>query len=220
MSPEHEKRNREKRFARIRRAKWLLRFVPRRARFHHYPLIGRFADIARKRDYLWSFRTESVRPAIYAGSILAMQPLLGVQAVLAFFTALVLRANVMVTVGLQFITTPLTFLFIYKGTFEIGQWALATTGLRSKAQSFQNDDAFLQQLSGLLQSVASPEAWTTIDWGGMIMALILGGLIAGAAVGAVLDLIWRFLSGRADARRIRKAQIRHSDSTPNPTPPK
>lgn len=204
MSPEHHE-HRKKRFARIRRAKWFLRFVPRRARFHHYPLIGRFADIARKRDYLWSFRTESVRPALYYGSVLAFMPVMGIQVGIAFFVALFARANVMVMAALQFITTPVTFLFIYKGTYEVGYLALTAAGLSSRDERLGSEEAFTTKLKNILSSVTSPEAWGSMNWGEMITALFVGGLIVGVTVGFILDVIWRIASGQAEAHKLRRA---------------
>ncbi len=204
MSPEHHE-HRKKRFARIRRAKWFLRYVPRRARFHRYPLIGRFADIARKRDYLWSFRTESVRPALYYGAILAFMPIMGIQVGIAFFVAILARANVMVMAALQFITTPVTFLFIYKGTYEVGRIALSTAGIGTRDESIGGDAAFTTKLMNILSSVTSPEAWGSMNWGEMIAALFTGGLIVGVMVGFVLDVIWRIASSQAEARKLRRA---------------
>lgn len=215
MSPEHHE-NRKKRFARIRRAKWFLRFVPRRARFHRYPLIGRFADIARKRDYLWSFRTESVRPALYYGTILAFMPIMGIQVGVAFFVAVLARANVMVMAALQFITTPVTFLFIYKGTYEVGHIALTAAGLGTEDESIGSHEAFTTKLQNILRSVTSPEAWGSMNWGEMIAALFTGGLIVGVTVGFILDVIWRIASGQAEARKLRRA-VKKMDSGSTPS---
>ena len=61
--PPEEHQAREARFARLRRLKQFLRFMPRRAVMHKYPVIGRFAEAARKRAYLWSFKSTHVRPS-------------------------------------------------------------------------------------------------------------------------------------------------------------
>ena len=112
--PHHE------RFARLRRVKQVLRFMPRRAMLHKYPLVGRFADAARQRAYLWSLKPESMRPALYAGSILSLLPVMGVQLPLALLLSLLLRANFMVLGGLQFITNPFTAAPIYYATHQLG----------------------------------------------------------------------------------------------------
>lgn len=220
MSPEHHD-NRKERFARIRRAKWFLRFMPRRARLHRYPLIGRFADMARKRDYLWSFRTESVRPALYAGAIVALLPLLGVQIAVAFVLALLFRANVMILVGLQFITTPFTAPPLYYATYHVGLVAIEAVGFDTEAHIVQDDAALIEELESIDQSLGEPERTWPQRWGTTLIALIVGGLIVGGLIGLALDIIWRFASGQADARRLRRAgQKLHSDSTPARAPPK
>lgn len=220
MSPEHHE-HRQKRFARIRRAKWFLRFMPRKARFHRYPLIGRFADFARKRDYLWSFRTESVRPALYIGSVIALLPLLGIQVAVAFALALMSRANVMLLVGLQFITTPITAPPLYYATYHVGRAAMEAVGFEKVPQHVESEAALIQELETMDQSITvSDQKWSD-RWGGTIVALMIGGLIVGSLVGFILDIIWRYGSGRAEARKIRRAvQKIDSGSTPSPTAPK
>ncbi len=214
MSPEHHE-HRQKRFARIRRAKWFLRFMPRRARLHHYPLIGRFADFARQRDYLWSFRIESVRPALYVGSIIALLPLLGIQVAVAFGLALLTRANVMLLVGLQFITTPFTALPIYYGTYYIGSTVVAAVGMETTAEVLNSEEELIQELESLDESISQSNPVTPRQWGNAIIAMMVGGLICGVILGGILDLIWRFVSGRLSMRRVNRiARKIHSGSTP------
>jgi uncharacterized protein (DUF2062 family) len=219
MSPEPDE-SRHKRHARIRRIKWLLRFAPRRARFHRYPLIGRFADIARQRDYLWSFRTESVRPAIYAGSILSLMPVLGFQAAIAFGLSLLLRANVMVLIGLQFITTPFTAPPIYYGTYHTGRTVLNVVGANTAPAEVSDQAELFEEIQELDEPPQNPTVDSSRRWSALVLPLVVGGLAAGIVLGTVLDGIWRFLSSRADARRFRRVQARHSDSTPPRAPPK
>jgi uncharacterized protein len=217
------------RFARIRRAKWLLRFTPRRASLHRYPFIGRFADFARKRSYLWSFRTDQVRPALYAGSIIALLPILGVQIPVAFVLAIIFRSNVMLLVGLQFITNPFTAWFIYPATYQVGRTVIEATGFGSSIEVSPSDHAYLSP-----EALASYEPddgnhehlphvrhrWTQ-RLGTAINALVLGGVIVGSALGLVLDLIWRFSVSRAGGDRgppVRRRGDRSGSTTPRPPP--
>lgn len=110
------------RHARIRRVKWLLRYLPRKATLHRYPFLKFFAESARKRAYLWSFRMPEVTPALYAGFILTFIPLYGIQIPCALALALLFRANLMILVGLQLISNPLTIGPIYYVAFKIGQF--------------------------------------------------------------------------------------------------
>lgn len=230
MSAE-EHAHRQHRFARIRRAKLFLRFMPRRAVFHKYPLVGRFAALARRRSHLWSFKSQYVRPALYFGSILSLQPIMGVQLPAAFLLALLLRANFMVLGGLQFITNPATAVPLYYGTYELGRAVINVSGF---GQSIEVEDtpAFDPDAAPTLgdEEPASPRPapaapasrrhrWTRAV-GTHINALMLGGLIAGSALGLVLDLLWQFGARRAEVHRIKVlARKAHSDSTPpQPTP--
>ncbi len=129
----HHHHQRLLRFARIRRLKLLLRYMPRRARFHTYPLVGRFAAFARKRSYLWTFRYAQIRPSLYLGSILTLIPIPG-QLPIAFFLCLGFRANFMVMGGLQFVSNPVTSLPFFFGTYKLGAAILDITGISANKE--------------------------------------------------------------------------------------
>ncbi|WP_221029551.1 DUF2062 domain-containing protein [Actomonas aquatica] len=218
MDHDHHE-HRKRRWARIRRVKALLRYTPRRARFHRYPVIGRFADVARKRAYLWSFRKEHVRPALYAGAIAALLPIMGVQVPVAFALALLLRSNVMILVGLQFITNPFTAAPLYYGTYQLGHWIILQSGFGVSTEVVPGDAGVpLEQTGGLDLHGPDELAWTQ-TLGTTFNSLVLGGVIAGALLGLILDIIWRNGVAQAEAHRVKVAERkRHSDSTP-PVPP-
>lgn len=118
-------------FARIRRAKFWLRYMPRRARFHTYPLVGRFATFARPRSYLWRFNYPQIRPAFYFGSILTLLPIPG-QIPTGFLLCLLLRTNFMIMAALQFVSNPATTIPLLIGTYKLGAFTLDLTGLASR----------------------------------------------------------------------------------------
>ncbi|HRQ64667.1 MAG TPA: DUF2062 domain-containing protein [Xanthomonadaceae bacterium] len=158
---------------RRRRLRVLLRRLPRRANVHRYPVIRWFAHLAGKAPFLWSYKHENVAPALYAGAVLAFLPLYGFQFVLAFGVALLFRANLTVTVGLQFITNPFTILPIYGFTGLVGSRLMTTVG-------------FGEEL---------PTALFYTN------ALFIGGVTVGLCVALVADLLWRFFAW--EARRFR-----------------
>lgn len=224
---------RKARFERIRRAKWLLRFLPRRARFHTYPVVGRFAAFARKRDYLWSFRYETLRPSFYMGSIVSLLPLMGVQIPIVFGLCLLLRTNLMVAGGLQFLTNPVTFAPVYYGTFKLGEIVLFHSGWGpvESVPAVPSPDPALT----LDQATEIEPTTTTGNWLGelarrfrvnnlshLFNSMALGGLISGAAVGAALDLLWRFFILPAARLRAAKkpitAQVTPHDPSDTSTP--
>ena len=154
-----------RRHARIRRVKQLLRWMPRRANVDRYPVLKWFAAAARKRPYLWSFKTSSCTPAFYFGSIITFLPLVGIQIPLAFLGALACRANLPITIALQAISNPLTVPFLYPMYFLLGRRVIRFFGLGEDV-----NPVF-----------------------GAMHATFLGGAIIGLTVGIVLDLIYRLL---------------------------
>ncbi len=198
--PPEEHQAREARFARLRRLKQFLRFMPRRAVMHKYPVIGRFAEAARKRAYLWSFKSTHVRPSFYAGSILSLLPVMGVQLPLAFILCLLLRGNFMVMGGLQFITNPFTAAPIYYATHQLGKTIIEASGFGQSVDPVEPIE--LEALTDLSHpprlepaKVSPPMPAHEMHWGRRIgtaiNALVIGGVISGALLGLLLDLLWR-----------------------------
>lgn len=149
---------------RIRRAKRLLRPLPRRSNLHRWPIIKWFAKAARKSPYIWKFGEREVRMAIYLGSIITFLPIFGAQFAVAFLVALAVRANLLVIMSIQLVTNPVTFAPIYILTKMLGSWLVDLWGLPA------------------LHSGISKGAYE----------LIIGGLVAGILFGFILDLIFRF----------------------------
>jgi uncharacterized protein (DUF2062 family) len=116
---DEEQKLRKKYYSGVRRTKYLLRYMPRRSNINRYPVLKWFANHARKRDYLWSFRTSAVTPAFYIGWIVTLLPLVG-QSIIGFFLALIFRANLMIVVALQFVSTPVTAVPIWAANYIVG----------------------------------------------------------------------------------------------------
>jgi uncharacterized protein (DUF2062 family) len=192
-----------------RRARFVLRFMPRRAVFHKYPLIGRFATLARNRSYLWSFKRGQLRPAFYAGSILSLLPLMGVQLPIALALALLLRANLMVMGALQFLTNPFTAAPIYYATHHLGRTLIDTAGYGKSLAAIDpvtglpedGLDVVLPE-SGANSAVApAGDVHWTAQVGDALNALIIGGVVAGLMLGLLLDLLDRILVPAHDPNR-------------------
>jgi len=221
MTDEHA---RHERHARFRLWKQILRYVPRRAAFHRYPIVGRFAEMARKRSYLWSFKQPQLRPAFYAGSILSLMPVMGVQLPSAFILALLLRANFMVLGGLQFITTPFTAAPIYYATHQLGKNIIELSGF---GHSIPIEEEFEQPESvatiDALEPLPDPnDPQHEIHWGrrigSAINALVIGGAVMGTLLGVALDFSWRILTERYGPKHL---HMRRASRSTEPTgPPK
>ena len=130
MTLEEDRLHRQRR-ERIARVKRILRWMPRRSNVHRYPVLKWFARAAVKRSFLWSFRVRKVVPAIYAGCILALLPLYGIQLPLAVLLAFALRANLPILFSLQFITNPLTVLPCYLASYQVGRVVLNLFGIET-----------------------------------------------------------------------------------------
>lgn len=220
MSDEHARKDRH---ARFRLWKQVLRFIPRRAAFHRYPFVGRFAEVARKRSYLWSFRMPHLRPAFYAGSILAVMPIIGVQLPSAFILALLLRANFMVLGGLQFITNPVTAAPIYYATHQLGKNVIIWSGFGDTMEVEEDIDSIEQnskipQINGTRDEEPPPEE---MHWGrrigSAINALVIGGAIIGTLLGVLLDFSWRIFAERFGPKHLhRRGGSRSTEPTGPP----
>lgn len=154
--------------ARRRRIKRWLRPLPRRANVTRYPVIKWFADAARRRPYLWSFKRSQVMASLYAGAVLALMPVYGLQLLLGLALAILVRGNLTVMAALQMVTNPLTLGPVYFGTHALGSWLVAWAG------------------------GAAPD-----HVGAHAQALVIGGLVGGLGFAAALDLAWRALAWEA-----------------------
>jgi hypothetical protein len=175
-----EQRDRDERASRIGRVRRWLRRLPRRSNIASYPVLRWFAEAARARPYLWSFRTGSIRRAIYAGAVVAFLPFYGLQLLLALLAALLLRANLAVACALQLLTNPLSAAPSYYLTYRVGMWIIRTVELGEGRTAF----------------------------GTRVNALLLGGLVVGLGVGLAGDLVLRFVVWEAQRLRERAASSR------------
>lgn len=155
--------------ARRRRLRRWLRPLPRRANVDRYPVIKWFAEAARKRPWLWSFHRREVMVSLYAGAVLALLPVYGLQLLLGFALAVLLRGNLTVMTALQLVTNPLTLVPIYAATMLLGHTLIDATGVGRGAT----------------------EAVTHVN------ALVIGGVVAGLGFAFLLDIGWRLLAWEA-----------------------
>lgn len=154
------------------RRRWLrrlLRPLPRRTNLRRYPVLKWFAHFANKAPFLWSFKRQHVLMSLYVGCVLAFLPLYGIQFVLAFAAALLVRGNLTVMVGVQFITNPFTIVPIYGFTGWLGFVVMNTLGIGEEM--------------GRAMRVTH--------------ALFIGGAATGLAVALLADMFWRFAAWEA-----------------------
>ena len=210
-SEEHELR--QARIKRIRRVKRWLRLLPRRSNIHRYPILRLFADSARRRIYLWSFRTENAAPAIYAGCILTLLPLYGIQIPLALLLALLLRANLPILAGLQIVSNPITVLPIWYAAYQIGRNFLSVIG-------FETSPLSRGEVRIMLENFASGEWGTHLDRLMTVFGITsLGSIIMGTFIGLIATYTYRSVAIRTTASYARLVKIINDRKTRKKTPP-
>jgi uncharacterized protein (DUF2062 family) len=109
---------------RVRRVKKWFRYLPRKATIHKHPILKYFSSTIRKRSHLWSFRLPEAIPALYSGWILTMLPVMSCQIFLACIAAIIFRANIVILVALQFVSTPFTVPFLWYLDYKVGRFVL------------------------------------------------------------------------------------------------
>lgn len=170
--PAYDRESQARRHVRIRRAKQLLRPLPRKATLHRWPVLKWFAETARKRPYLWSFRVREVSVALYLGFVIAFLPIFGIQFLVAFAAAWILRANLPIIMGTQLITNLATMWAIYPALGIFGNRIITLLGI-SPIESNIGQAAY---------------------------SMVIGGTIAGIAIAFVLDMIYRIAFTQAKKR--------------------
>ena len=123
------KESRRNRFRKLWRLRWLLRWMPSKRSLGKFPVLKQFGSHLQRRKYLWSFKESRVAPAILLGSIVAFLPIFGVQLLTVVALAVLLKVNLPVIAGLQFVSNPLTLVPIYLANYKVGSWILQGIGL-------------------------------------------------------------------------------------------
>lgn len=170
----------------------MLKALPRRATLRNYPVIRWFAEAARQRPWLWSFKSPHVVPALYAGAVTGLLPVFG-QLLIGLGAALLLRANYPLIAALCFIANPLTIVPVFTVTYVVGHQLIVW---------FSPDGQEFRLGEGL-------QAMTEGDFSGAgdaFSAMLVGAIPVGIATGALLHLLWRI--GRWEARVFRSRMVR------------
>jgi len=181
---EHCPVERNLRFKRIKRLKKFLRPLPRRSNIHRYPVLKWFADTAYKRSYLWSFRGKEIRSALFFGIWISMLPIVGIQMLVVFFFALLLRANLPLIVALQWISNPLTMGPIYFADYKIGIVLLDLLGLNYPRNKLLNSDYDWSHFT-------YKELLRLID---TFPPMLVGGSVLGISLGVIAVFLYKILS--------------------------
>jgi uncharacterized protein (DUF2062 family) len=215
-----EQKMRLLRHERIARVKRLLRLMPRKATMHKFPVLKWFTKAARKRSYLWCFRVKTVVPAIYAGCILSLLPIYGIQLPLAVALSFLLRANLPILASLQFITNPLTALPAYFTAYQIGRIIMLPFGIDSPSLN-------MDEMKILMDSIRAGNWGYNFNYIGTVwLFTALGGIVLGTFLGTIGSVFYRMAAYEVvvfnDKLRALQKKIREShakeDLDQNKTP--
>ena len=184
-----------------------MRPLPRKATIHRYPVLRHFAQTARKRSYLWSFKQRHVIRAIYAGCVLSLMPIYGLQIVIAFVVSLYIRANLMVMIALQFITNPITAVPLYILCYKVGGFIIdplydnppqinIAEFIRQLLQLEGQADISDTSVGVLAQSRAN-NATPVQQFVYAMSAISAGGVVIGGIIAIILSIIYQWVAREA-----------------------
>lgn len=143
---------------------------------------------------LWMLSRRSVANAFFIGLFCALLPI-PCQMALAALGAWSLRANLPLSVGLVWITNPLTMPLIFYGNYRLGAWLLDSPA--RAAPERLTTDWVAGQLLDALPALAV----------GSLAAAILAGLLGSL----LIRLAWRWQVSRSWKRRARRRRYRLGD---------
>lgn len=202
MTPEEDQLHQQRR-ERVARVKRLLRWMPRKATMHRYPVLKWFRAAAIKRSYIWSFRVKAVIPAIYVGCILAFLPLYGVQIPLAVLAAFALRANLPILASAQFITNPLTVLPVYYTAYQIGRLSLNLLSVETPHLNMSE----MRHLLGISDPATVMERFQYLSKVWLVTSL--GGAMLGLFSAAVVATVYKVGAYEVAASYQRLRELQH-----------
>ncbi|MDR2812299.1 MAG: DUF2062 domain-containing protein [Puniceicoccales bacterium] len=186
---------RQARYRRIKFIKKFLKYAPRRDNIHRYPILKYFAAAAKKRTYLWSFRVTEVVPALYAGWILTLVPVMSIQIAIACVLSFLFRANIMILVVLQFVSTPFTVPFLWYVAYKVGAFfvsKLGTEEVQAIKQSYEQ--VGFEKMGDFFTHGEQCMRW--------FFTTTLGGIILGVIIGHCSALIYKYFAHRYSTKRV------------------
>lgn len=152
---------------------------------------------------LWHLNRHSVARAMAIGLFAALIPL-PLQMLLAAILAVPVRANLPISVGLVWLTNPLTMPPVFYCTYKVGSWIL------------QVPAGEIDQLWPRISHFISEPSWELLTnlWSPILAPLLVGSLLSGVLIGALgyclTRVYWRWWvrhnwRKRQEARRLRNA---------------
>jgi uncharacterized protein (DUF2062 family) len=149
--------------------------------------------------HLWRLEREAVARAMFLGCLSSLSPFFGFHLLIGCSLAMCFRANIPVTVALQFLTNPATVIFYYPAAYMLGAELLGHQPMR------------VEKFRELIQVHDIQVLWAALSEIGW--PLLLGCSLCGLALGSFLWALTRLLWP------VRKTPPDSADSPPSQPPP-
>ena len=167
--------------------KIIKRWMPNHQTIKENKYLQIFGDLLHNAN-LWHFNRRSVAKAFAVGLFVAFLPI-PFQMVLAASIAIIVHANLPLSVALVWITNPLTMPFIFYFNYVVGTWILGVS-----EQPFAFDASW---------------QWVVESFSTIGPALFLGSVVLGAIFAIIgffgIKILWRY----SVAKEWKKRQYRH-----------
>lgn len=168
--------------------KLIKRWMPDHEKIRNHPHLNKIFGTVLHDPNLLHLNRRSVSGAFFVGLFMAFVPL-PTQMVFAAAVAIWLRVNLPISVGLVWLTNPITMPPIFYFAYKIGAWTLATPV--SKVTFELSWDWLATELAAI--------------WEPFLLGCLICGIVAGVSGYLGMRLIWRLhVVGQWEARKKRR----------------
>ena len=186
----HQRRNGARHNLKIMNFSRLRKYLPSRDQLFRSKLLAPVNHLLGHWE-LWHINRQSVANAFAIGVFCAFLPIPG-QMLAAAVMAIVVRANMPISVALVWISNPLTFAPMIYASFRLGSWILGSDlGLPNPDTSWFSHFASLGQF-----------------WWPLLLGSLICGVVAGLAAAVAVRVVWRLDTSRRwrERRERRRAE--------------
>lgn len=149
------------------------RYLPTRDSFRTHPIFGRISYILLAED-LWHLNRRAVGGAFFIGLFCAFLPL-PIQSPIAVVLALLSRCNLPISIGLVWVTNPLTMGPMFFFAYKLGIWLLGADS----------------QVSHVELSWIWIETQFTAIWWPLLIGSLICGWVSGLSGMLAARIVWR-----------------------------
>lgn len=155
--------------------KFIKRWMPDHEKIRNNPRLNKLFGTLLHDPNLLHLNRRSVSGAFFVGLFMAFVPLPS-QMVFAAAAAILLRVNLPISIGLVWLTNPITMPPIFYFCYKVGAWILNTP---VKHQTFELSWAWLSTQLGAI-------------WEPFLLGCFICGLVSAVVGATVIRLLWRW----------------------------